>query len=437
MRHYKRLMYPYGLLLFLLTAAAWMFGADTPLTTYLFSGLLLLLAGLALMGSQTSLPGWAWGLYALLGGLMLSDMVQQRFAIAAVSDAALAAALAVLLLARAGAIKPGRIKYIWHMMLVAFLLYGVWSFIDFIISPETIHGTMRPYHQDRLSGAFLSANTAASFFGVAVIASFASILRALTKVDTVNPVLLLEGLFRHGLLGFITFLISVTCLVLTASRAGILFTLLSVLIFLIWEIIANRQQQLERARSIWVPLFSAIGIVLSAAVFFFVLSGDLVGARMAELDGDANIRMTMFSTYWQAGLEKPWFGHGLGSFPDVNNAAMTAENAHILMQQGAAHNVVLQWFVQTGFVGVGILFLCIGSIMIALWRGVLSKMHYATFLRAVIIVFLFVGMHSMVDYAVEIPGFMWWFSFLLGTGLGLAAGGGQAAAPRRKVRRRP
>lgn len=426
MRAWLQLVFPYGVLFALLAGAALMFGADTPMVTWFFAGLILLLTGTGLMISRTRLPWGIWPVAVAIAAMALYDIFQGRFAIAAPDYGAMAAGLGVFLLARAGAMKPRRLVRLWTMMLLTLLIIAAWAFTDFVLHPDTIHGQLRPYHLDRLSAAFLSANTAGTFFGITVLASLAPLLHTLKQTGAGHPVAIAEDLFRRALPALLTFLVALVCLFLTASRAAIAFTALSIVLLVIWETLAGRRDA-ERPR--WQMPVVILGGLGFAAVFFWIISGDVAGARFADLEDGTNTRQVMFTAYWQAALEKPLTGHGFGSFPYVTNSVMTAENAHILLQQGAAHNIFLQWFLQEGLAGLILLCGLIGLVTAALLRGLRAMQHYKVYMRTILVLSFFTGLHSMVDYAVEIPGFFWWWVLLLGFGAGL---GSQAAAKKNR-----
>jgi O-antigen ligase len=422
MATYLRLVWPYGLMMLVIAGASLFFGADTRMTALLFSGLLLLLGGIVtLQRRRVKLPPLMIAALVALLAFCLADFFTGRLVTSGTEFAILAAAGAVFLVGYRAGSRNDYISPVWTMMLVIFMAIAIWAFADFIANPDSIHGRPRPYHEDRLSAAFLSANTAATFFGMVVLASAASIFRGLTKIGSFHFFTLLEGLFKHALVGVVTFLFASICLLLTASRAGLAFTALALVVLTVWEIIAFRRKEVEASS---VSLVQTVLVVLSVLVLmcvgFWGMSGDVAGARYAELDDDANMRVVMFTAYWEAFLQKPFFGHGLGSFDAVNNAIMTSDNAHILATQGAAHNLFLQWLMQTGIVGTAIMFGLVGVIFFTIWQGLAHRRRYRGYLRAVLVISFFIMMHGMVDYALEIPGFMWWWALMLGMATSIA-----------------
>jgi len=117
---------------------------------------------------------------------------------------------------------------------------------------------------------------------------------------------------------------------------------------------------------------------------------------------------------------KPWFGHGLGSLNEAKLLGVTPESNMSVMLQNASHNVVAQWLVQGGWVGLGFL----SFVLLIITRRVIVGMMHAKRLRtynsAVFCIGLLVITHGMFDYALEVPAIMLFFSLIMGLGFGNA-----------------
>ena len=160
---------------------------------------------------------------------------------------------------------------------------------------------------------------------------------------------------------------------------------------------------------------------------------EILGARTSGLAEDANSRAVMYQAYAGSLQQSPLIGHGLGSFAEVNHRLMTADNANVLASQGAAHNIELQWLMQAGIFGTAAMFGVMAVIFGAIWQGLSTRRRLRGNLRAIICVSLFIILHGQVDFAIEIPGLMWWWALLLGLGAGIADG--RARPPKRPHRK--
>ena len=419
MRGIWNILFPWGAMLVLLSAAALFFGADTPLPQLTFSGLILLLTALILLLTRYRVPSIVFWIAAIIALFMAKEAATGQLSYSIPDYAVLAATLALVLVGRSATLLAPRITPIWNLMALVFLCLSGWAFIDFLNAPETIFGQPRPYHQDRLSAAFLSANVAATFFGLTVLCGVTLVQQAMAKTPGRSLMAMLDGLSRHGALGVITVLVGTTCLILTASRAGITLCAMSVVILIIWDTVGNRR---DGARPAFGLMIIGLAVAVIVAGLILVTSGDVVGARYMDVEQSANSRSIMFAAYWQAHKAAPWFGHGLGSFAVVNASLLTADNAHILTVQGAAHNIVLQWLIETGWVGVLLGGAFVTGLMARIWRGLKRRRRYRTYLRAILCSGFFVLGHNLVDFSLEVPGVMWWWAMWLGFGVGIAEG---------------
>lgn len=95
----------------------------------------------------------------------------------------------------------------------------------------------------------------------------------------------------------------------------------------------------------------------------------------------------------------------------------------MIMHQGAAHNIVQQWLLQAGLAGTLIAALVLAGLLRVVVTGLWRRQQQTLYLKAVLVIAAMVFAHGMVDYALEIPAFMWLFAWVLGMGAGIASGG--------------
>jgi O-antigen ligase len=424
LRETSRLLFPWGALIVVLAAAAMLYGSDRDSASLTVSAIILTLAGIAHLFGRTDVT-----VGAVLGGLSLAafavgTLLAGRFDTAASEYASLAAAGVVWMIARSGALKKERGALLWQGTLLAGGLIAGYNFFDFTLSPATLYGEMRPYHITRLAGPFLSANTAGTFYGVIALMALAELWRKIRSGRSPAGAGSVMGIVERSAFAGIVFALAVTCLILSASRGAIVFAACSALVFIAWELWVSRMASLAGA---WRYGLSAVVILVTVGLVFYGISGDVADARFESLDRDADTRLGLFSAYWSALPLAPWFGHGLGGFAYANLLAADALNARLLMSQGAAHNVYLQWLLQGGIAGSTLMAIVLIAQLRSILAGLSVRRQQRSYLRAVICIALFVFLHGWVDYALEIPGFMWWFAWVLGLGCGLAAAGSARA----------
>ncbi|MBL8551577.1 MAG: O-antigen ligase family protein [Hyphomonadaceae bacterium] len=249
----------------------------------------------------------------------------------------------------------------------------------------------------RLMVNFGSANVAATLFGMSAIFAAAAAFRAARG--------------RKGLaalaappLAAATLLLSLACLMLTASRAGILLTLIALIAFAILLLVGGRMRDRTQTPAMlpWLAAFAAL---------LFLAGGHFALARLEHLDSSAASRAVLIETHWRAFLERPLFGHGLNTFHELNAHAATPENLPALAGMGAAHNIFVQALEETGLFGALLFALMLTPpLSRALARAVRGSVWAAAMCAAALLAFA----HGLVDFSLQAPALAAYFSFCLG-----------------------
>jgi len=192
-------------------------------------------------------------------------------------------------------------------------------------------------------------------------------------------------------------LLCTAALILSASRGATAATLTVIAIWAGWRLMRRRS-----------PIRLALGIalILLAVSGFLVLQGALLERVDSVVQSSSQERLSAFSAYWQAVYASPLFGYGLGTFDAVNRQIMTSETYAALWRNGAAHNVVLQWLIEAGAVGSGLMFATVGWLLVAGWRQV--RWAGPTLAAGVFI------LHGLTDFTLQQLAMAALFAYLLG-----------------------
>jgi len=395
--------------------SAFVYGGDATPTSLALSTLLLGIGAIAVLFAPRSPSPAALIAAAYFAALLGIARLNGWLAAGAPEYASLAACGAVLFTASNAARSPQQARRLWTLTLLAGGLLSAIAFVDFISDPATNFGRPRPYAFGRLSAPFLSANTAATFFGVITLMALGEVTRAIRRAQSADLREWIDLLSRELLLPLLILLVSLSNVVLTASRAGVTAVAAASLVLLVWEAIANRSRHGLALRSLAMAL--AMALLIPAGVY--LLSGQELLERFQETGSDQS-RWMLLESYWAAVWLEPIFGHGLGGFEYVNTLAGDAVTNDQLQDQGAAHNLYLQWLLQTGFAGfIGAALICAYGI-VRLLAGLGASKRNRSRIRAVLSILLLVGLHGMVDYAMEIPLFAWTIAWLFGLGMGMS-----------------
>lgn len=390
----------------LIMAAVLTFGADAPSAALFSSGLLA--GACALICALYRGPIGGFSLAGLAGAAVLFLVgVFNGWASSGADDyAALAAAFGVFAAAQIAARNNQTAEILWRATILVGGIIAFAAFLDFMIDPRSYFGLTESDGGQRLSFPFLSANNSATFFGVIALMAVADLVRVMRRFEPSRRGAV-ESFARGAVFPAAAILLALTCVFLTASRAGATLLAASILILTVWELLRG----VTGGRRLNLTTSGAGLAIVAVLGAVFIVSGDLYADRMALTDGLDSTRQIAFAAYWEAFPLAPIFGHGLGGFPYVSALIADAENARPVMLAGAAHNVVLQWLLQGGIVGVVyIVALALGWGLL-MRKGLMRRNRLTGLMRASIIIGVFVVAHGMVDFALEIQAFVFLFAW--------------------------
>jgi O-antigen ligase len=282
-----------------------------------------------------------------------------------------------------------------QMVVLLGAIYGLISLLTFISGFDVMSS-------DRLSGGFLSSNSGATVFGMLTVIGLAALLRDWRQARGLNPA---SGLGKVAL-SLASVLIAMTCLLLTASRMGMVSTLLGAAVLLVWELLDAKRDRIH--------LVIAGGVLLLIALVVAATSNGLLFERFGSVAVDRFARTQLFGPHWNAFLASPLFGYGLGSFSDVNSQITTAQNYADLWSVRAAHNVYLQWLEEAGVIGATPMFFTVAYILVAAVVQAFKLRKGQTLQRGLIAASVVILVHGTVDFGLQVPSIAAFWAFLLG-----------------------
>ena len=335
------------------------------------------------------------------------------------------AAGALFLTGRTAGLKTSTLQIVWRTLIWLMAAYCALALVAHILNYTGVTINPGEYETSRLRASFVSPNTAATLFAMSALLGAGYLLYTINHAspDVLTRNQLVDFTFRNSSMAMGLLFLASSCLWLTLSRACIAtFLVVGVVLFgAEYRAYRNRSQseRKERSKGFRALRWGLFGLSVVFAIIVF--NSEMLIGRVSEAATDAQSRFDLFQIYISAWLDKPWFGYGLGSFNRVNDSLMTLDNVAHIHQMGAAHNVLIQWLIQQGLIGTGLMAVLIASIHIPMFRVLLRPTNRSkTFIRCVICISGLVFLHGMVDYALEIPSIMWSYTFLLGMAHGRA-----------------
>ena len=213
---------------------------------------------------------------------------------------------------------------------------------------------------------------------------------------------------------------ALTCLVLVGSQTGVILAAAIILLHAWWDTraISSRDHRgfVIKIAGRLAP-FAALGLAAWGIALGWLHDESIapgVGLS-AELP-----RLQRFETYFEAFLQQPIFGHGLGSIGAVGAEATQLANAKAMLAPGGAQNVFVHWLVEAGAAGLAAILIILGAVHLRIVTAMGHRGAVRTFLRLAIAASLLLFLHGVTDSSLDLPGVNWLYALLLGAACGVA-----------------
>jgi len=317
---------------------------------------------------------------------------------------------AVFLATAAISASERRARLLFRALAALSVAYVVWAVFAHLFDPHFILGVAKRFHIERLTGSFLSANTAGTLLGASLVLLVCVLFEPLRRESTRQSV---ELTIRRTAPAAAGVAVVGVALLLTASRGAIAATAVTLgLLFL---------SEAFRGPWRWRTSSALVLIALGAGLVPMIQRAGLEAVeRTARLSEDLVVRSEIFSAHWAAFEAAPWFGYGLGGFERINQLIISPANYNVLSGVNALHNVYIQWAEEAGGVGAAAMFATLAAILTMIGRGALRHPDTDFMLKATLAVSGVILLHGLSDYALQVPSIQAWWACLLGLGFGLA-----------------
>ena len=300
------------------------------------------------------------------------------------------------------------------------LLYAVYGLAALIVTPNLVLWAPKFAYRGSLTATFINHNTAATFVGAGAILWFCSAYSSLQslRLSSIRLLLLTPSNEPLGFRFIARSAAALTCffaLLLTGSRGGLICSCLGLLVAIIL-MVANRQK----------PKFRYI--VVSAGVALVVVVALL--SRMGRIGSQGlfdDARWSVYGFCVEAIRQRPFLGAGIGSFADLF-PSLRADDFYSWGVWDYAHSTILEIAVEMGIpVAATVAIAALASLFILARAAVKSEGRSRRSLAAITGIAVLSYLHSLIDFSLQIPGYLIVFGILLGCGLARAASGPTSA----------
>ena len=292
--------------------------------------------------------------------------------------------------------------------------YAAFGFLDMALG-----GTMLGFESTSggffIRSTFVNKNTFATFAGLGLVANVGLLMRHFRHAarsagrSTANRIVaLIETSAREAPYRLGATLLLLAAVLLTASRAGIMSSIVGLLSLGLLNWHSHRKRGSEPVEMLVFITFVAAGCYL-----FF---GDLFVGRLATGGLFDEARKSVFSITLQSILDAPVTGFGDGTFRDVF-AMYRDRSISIVEGWDKAHDTYLEVLQGLGVVAGSLLFACLGFLFVRCAFGFMQRRRDVTPSAVALAATALVATHALVDFSLQIQGVGLTYVALLGTGV--------------------
>lgn len=295
-------------------------------------------------------------------------------------------------------------------------LYAGYGFIVFVSGNETILWYDKWANPNSLTSTFVNRNSYAAFAGIGLQCLIAYALYWIQEELAENRTG--RELYRHTLETFLNkawwlplaIILTSVVVLLSNSRGGFGSVTIGVLALML--ISPNRYQRRDNIKK----TIAVYSILASIAVGLFALSGSVLEGRL-QSDASASQRFAAYPLMIDAIEDRPMAGFGLGTFDQVFRIYRT-EDVDVWFDR--AHNDYLEVAMTAGVPATLLLLVAIFMAVLFLARKLQYGLQYRTFIALGLSVSLQLGLHSIVDFSLQMPAISYLWCAILAASLAMA-----------------
>lgn len=282
-------------------------------------------------------------------------------------------------------------------------LYAIYGLVIFFTGNETVLWYKKWVSLGELTSTFVNRNSFAAYIGIGFQCMLAYALWIFTKKMPVNLSIKEKFIqfFSKDLsrtVGItLALIVLITSLFLTASRAGILTSLIGSALLILTSVMGRTPYGTEGTkqsrRYFFIASLSLIGLLT------FNLSGELFSKRLENISQD-DTRFLVYPIMRGLLEDNPIKGTGIGAFAEVFAQGRTVE---IPSTFNKGHSDILEIIMTAGLLAGGFFILSLLFITTWTFHKAFKSSEYNIFLLLGGTVSVQIGLHSLVDFSLQMP----------------------------------
>jgi O-antigen ligase len=302
------------------------------------------------------------------------------------------------------------------------LAYAVYGLIVKFTGAESVLWVKKFIYHEEVTSTFINKNSYAGFASIGLICVSARLIDPLTSLPAHTSVkaekyaLVLNALLAKSWFLILAWAIILTAMILSDSRAGLVSGVIGLLAFLV---------ALLLSKSVPSRVGRWFGVVMIAGIIgFFVFSGSSVDKRFAYVGEQTQGRLSIYETTLEMVRDASMLGMGLGTYPEIFQLYRRAGPEHRTPAR-KAHNTYLENAAELGIPATACLVAAIGAICIICLGGVRNRRRDMVIPAVGLGVTVALGLHSVVDFSLQIPGITASYAFVMGIACAQSWSGGR------------
>jgi O-antigen ligase len=302
------------------------------------------------------------------------------------------------------------------------LFYAIYGLAALIFTPNMVLWAPKLAYHGSLTATFINHNTAATLIGAGAILWFCYAFSSLQQASGFSSIRLLLLTRSNEHLAFKIIarsggaLVCFFALLLTGSRGGLIGSCLGLLVAIIL-MVASGQKRNSWHIVVWGSLALAVTAMLLSRM-------GRIGSQGLFDDG----RWTVYGFCVEAIRQRPLLGAGIGTFEDMF-PSLRGDSFYSWGVWDYAHSTILEIAVEMGIpVAAMVVMAALASLFILARAAVKSEGRSRRSLAAITGIVVLSYLHSLIDFSLQIPGYLIPFGILLGCGLARASAAVPTAA---------
>lgn len=312
---------------------------------------------------------------------------------------------------------------------------AVISLVQFFFTPMIVGFETKTAYVGSLTGFYINRNSAGTFFGIGIVITvglMAFHLRNSRPSEVFRKTLTpdrLTGSERAALYLSVGMMMEIFALAATQSRGATVATFVA-LVYLTW-IFSRGGRSVNQTRIRWARFAIVSGLI---SIISVIVAQEAIYRFNAQSVDQA--RLCTYASTWQAVRDNwPW-GAGFGSFAAVFPAYRSPQCSGIEGIWDAAHNSYLEGALGLGAWFVVVVVVAYAALGWAFTVGLRERRSHRFAPAIGIAALLLAGLHSLIDFSLQIPGNALFLAALLAACVTISFEGMKGSSAKRPIQER-